>query len=340
MKIKFKDTLKIEPDKYILALDIPSAKLKKGTIISDSVRHSLRYQGLALVPTYENKMSSYNILDQSISKKTFSSIQKTWDKLRQNEKIDKELLSDSTNELVEDVMKKFGDINYIPLVKLNSFDQYTYAHTLNVGLITLLMAVEMGFGKKDLYELTYAGLLHDIGKSRIDEKILNAPRKLTDEEYNIVKQHVVLGKLICQEQKIEGDILRGVYEHHERYDGHGYIAGKKGTEISFYGRLISVADVYDALTSKRAYKDMWNYYKVVSYILQNAGKIFDPEISSSFIKVFGVYPPGTMVKLNDSRTATVVAVRKGNELQPVVQVEDKIIDLSKEKFYIMQVIGE
>ena len=83
-----------------------------------------------------------------------------------------------------------------------------------------------------------------------------------------------------------------------------------------------------------------NYYKVVSYILQNAGKIFDPEISSSFIKVFGVYPPGTMVKLNDSRTATVVAVRKGNELQPVVQVEDKIIDLSKEKFYIMQVIGE
>jgi len=164
-------------------------------------------------------------------------------------------------------------------------DSYTRGHSDRVSAYSVLIGEELGLYDKDLKTLKVGGLFHDIGKLGISDTILLKPSGLTDEEYNELKKHPSIGKQIVSSSTIFRDIVPIIYSHHERYDGNGYPQKIKGEEISFLARIVSVADAFDAMTSKRSYRDEMDMDYVKNQIKEGAGSQFDPEVANAFLNI-------------------------------------------------------
>lgn len=209
----------------------------------------------------------------------------------------------------------------ITLAFLKKSDEYTYTHCINVNLFSLLLGKDLGFDRKELHKLGLAAMFHDVGKGRIPNQVLNKPGKLTDGEFKVMKEHPMLG--FNELKKIKGldlSILRGVVEHHERIDGSGYPRGLAGDAIHHFARVIAIADVFDALTSSRVYKKAMPPAKALSMMYKWSGTDFDADYLYRFIRIMGIYPPGTLVQLEDNRFALVLETNESFPLMPKVKV--------------------
>lgn len=164
-------------------------------------------------------------------------------------------------------------------------DSYTRGHSDRVSAYSVLIGEELGLYDKDLRTLKVGGLFHDIGKLGISDTILLKPSGLTEEEYNELKKHPSIGKQIVSSSTIFREIVPIIYSHHERYDGNGYPQKLKGDEISFLARIVSVADAFDAMTSKRSYRDEMDMNYVKKQIQEGAGGQFDPEVANAFLNI-------------------------------------------------------
>ncbi|MBT2660092.1 HD-GYP domain-containing protein [Bacillus sp. ISL-45] len=174
------------------------------------------------------------------------------------------------------------------LVKsIDSRDPYTATHSESVAFYAKIIAKRLGLREKICDDIYLGGLIHDLGKIGIDEKILNKPSKLTLKEYDVIKQHPFIGyksiKHVTSFQK--NGILDMVLYHHERYDGKGYPEGLKGAEIPFVARIMALADAFDAMTSRRIYKNKKDFDCVIKEIEENKGKQFDPYIADTFLTI-------------------------------------------------------
>lgn len=163
-------------------------------------------------------------------------------------------------------------------------DSYTRGHSDRVAAYSVLIGQELGLYDKDINILNIGGLFHDIGKIGIPDTILTKTGKLTDTEYNEIKKHPSIGKQIIGNSTIFRDIIPIVYSHHESYDGKGYPQGLKGDQIPFLARVVAVADAFDAMTSRRSYRDELDLEQVRKIIVDNIGIQFDPEARRSFCK--------------------------------------------------------
>lgn len=207
------------------------------------------------------------------------------------------------------------------LFKLRDFDAYTYTHSLNVSVLSVLLGRRLGLDRIALREVGVAGMLHDLGKARIPEAILNKPGKLTPAEFEVMKSHPEQGFALLQGLPgLNGDMLRAVIEHHERRDGTGYPRGLKEQDIGLYSRIISVADVYDALTSRRVYKEPMAPAKALGLMYQWRDRDFTPQVIEHFIRCLGVYPLGSLVQLSGGEHALVMAANPEHPAEPVVRV--------------------
>lgn len=209
----------------------------------------------------------------------------------------------------------------LTLAFLKRYDEYTYTHSINVNLYSLLLGKALGLSRKKLELLGVAAMFHDVGKGKIPNKVLNKPGKLTDVEFGIMKTHPQKGlEVLGDVEGLDQAVLRGVVEHHERFDGSGYPNGVKGEDIHPFGRIIAISDVYDALTSVRVYKKAVTPAKTLSQMYKWKGTDFDPAYLNRFIRVMGIYPPGTMVQLDDLRFAFVLEINEDKPRQPRVKV--------------------
>lgn len=209
----------------------------------------------------------------------------------------------------------------VSLSKLRSFDEYTYTHSINVAVLTLAFAKHLNLDENVLKPLGISALFHDLGKSKIPGEVLNKPGKLTDKEFEIIKLHPMMGRKILEEQtKLDEHILRGVAEHHEKYNGKGYPLGLPKDDISLFASLITVADVYDALTSDRVYKEGMPPSKALGIMYSMREQDFFPQHMEHFIKCVGIYPVGSFVKLSNGELAVVSASNPHSPLFPVVRV--------------------
>lgn len=177
-----------------------------------------------------------------------------------------------------------GDRNIvIPLLQLKEFDQYTTTHSLNVSVLTMALAEWMGMAPKDVRTFGVAGLLHDLGKVRIPKDILTKPGKLTDEEWVIMRKHPADGAKIIYESDRDLDLAAAVaYEHHIMINGQGYPQRHFERTVHPASKLVHVCDVYDALRSKRPYRDAWESDRVLQYIEKGAGSDFDVDAARAF----------------------------------------------------------
>ena len=209
----------------------------------------------------------------------------------------------------------------VTLFKLRGFDEYTYTHSINVSLLGILLGKHLGLEKDALLKLGMAGMYHDVGKARIPEAVLNKPGKLTEAEFQLMKTHPLEGyKILMGQKDLDQEILRAVLEHHERYDGTGYPRALTGESIGRFSRIIAVVDVYDALTSRRVYKDAMAPAKALGMMYQWRDKDFTPQAIESFIRCIGVFPVGSFVRLSGGEYGIVASVNPQRPTKPEVKV--------------------
>jgi len=227
------------------------------------------------------------------------------------------------------------------LTQMRQKDAYLLEHSINVSILMGIFAKHLGIDKEIIVELTTGALLHDIGKIKIPDEVLNKPGRFTDDEFKIMKMHSLFSKEILEESGLTGVAVDIAGMHHERLDGKGYPFGKKGDEISLYVRMASIVDVYDALTAERVYKAGMEPIKAFKILKDGCPDSFDPVLLNKFIQCIGVHPVGTLVRLSSQKVGLVTESNPSTPLKPVVKTfysakhsrytEVKDIDLSNKK---------
>lgn len=174
----------------------------------------------------------------------------------------------------------------IPLLQLKEFDEYTTTHSLNVSVLVMALAESLGLAEQDIRTFGIAGLLHDLGKVHVPQDILNKPGKLTDQERNVMQQHPVAGAKMIIESGRRLDLAAAVaHEHHIMINGHGYPTYHYRRDCHKASKLVHVCDVYDALRTRRPYRDAWEGERVLTYLEERAGTEFEPEAAMAFVKL-------------------------------------------------------
>lgn len=225
--------------------------------------------------------------------------------------------------LVGDIIKSLSrNVDaLVTLSLLKKTDEYTYAHSVNVTIFAVAFASFLGMPEERLHNVGLAGLLHDYGKALIPNEILTAPRSLTLQEFETMRMHVMLGvEKIKQFSSIDDEALTGIAQHHEKHNGTGYPLRLSGKQIGVFGRVLSLSDVYDALSSKRVYKGALPPNKALGMMYKMRGQAWAPGYVERFIKMVGVFPVGTAVELSNEHRGVVCRSNTNFPAQPCVMV--------------------
>lgn len=208
------------------------------------------------------------------------------------------------------------------LTQLKSHDEYTFSHSVNVGVLTVAFGRHHGLSPDALLRLGIGGLLHDIGKVRIPLDVLNKPGHYTKDEYNLVKQHPEVGaEILSRTPGIAEDSIHPALEHHERGDGTGYPHNKTLAKMNFFGLITQIADVYDAMTSERVYHQERPPYEVLRYLYaRGQSGHFDLTTVQKFIQCVGIYPVGSLVELSTGESGIVMSVNRDWLLAPRILI--------------------
>lgn len=312
--------------------------LKSGVVLTDSILKKIKdfkILSLYIIDEY----SSYEIEDiikPELRQKSISIINETFcdiQRLASTNNFEKRSMKDYTNrekkyfnsinkvaeELLDNVLSNKHVL--LSLVDIKSMDTYTYSHSVNVAVISIVLGISLKLSKRNLFYLCIGALIHDIGKSFIPNEILQKPGSLTSEEFKVVKEHSVQGyKFLGESFNLSSQIKMIVLQHHERFDGLGYPNGTSGKQISYLARIVSIADVYDALTSDRPYKRAMCPNDVLEYLMSNAGTLFDYDMINAFCKIVIPFPQGTIVSLSNGDVGIVEETLPNFPLRPIVKI--------------------
>lgn len=207
------------------------------------------------------------------------------------------------------------------LAMIKDYDNYTFFHSVNVGVLAMAVGAAHGIGKDELRELGMAGFLHDVGKTRVAKKILNKPGRLSPEEFEVMKRHAEDGARIVGEMEgISSRVAQAVLGHHLCFDRTGYPRWARELPFDRFCEIIAVADCYDAITTLRVYKPPLNPREAVEMIRGLAGTQLNPELVGTFAGMLGRYPVGTLVRLDTNEIAVVVRPASAGGERPVVKV--------------------
>ena len=246
-------------------------------------------------------------------------IHNTIENISQNKKINVKQVNQTVKNLISEILER--DKILVSLLNIKTTDSYTFDHSVNVAILSLLVGTRLNFDRSLLLKLGVGALLHDIGKAYIPEKILTKPASLTDKEYEIVKEHPQLGYENTKEYHNISPLSRTIIlSHHERIDGTGYPQGLSKGDIHQLARIVAITDVFDALTSDRCYRDRWPVNKATNFLLSHAGTHFDSKLVNKFLRSVAIYPTGVTVKLTTGQQGIVKQQNPGWPERPVVRL--------------------
>jgi putative nucleotidyltransferase with HDIG domain len=232
-------------------------------------------------------------------------------------------------EMTESILRNGSAL--VSLCRVKDKDDYTFLHSVSVCALLVSFCRATGMAADAIHLIGIGGLLHDIGKMKVPNGILNKAGKLTDDEFLKMKDHVTASlEVLTETPGIHTDSILVAHQHHERHDGSGYPLGLKGDAISHIGQMAAVCDVYDAITSNRCYHKGMPPHEALRKILEWSKYHFKPEVAQQFIRIIGIYPVGTLVMLESGRVAIVHDQNEGGSLlQPVVRI---IFDSRKQTY--------
>jgi HD-GYP domain-containing protein (c-di-GMP phosphodiesterase class II) len=262
------------------------------------------------VPLHEELQQAKHIYTHSLH-----TAQQVMEAFKNSGEADIEAGSNAVEGIVESVSRNANAL--LAISKLRTQDDYTFLHCINVATTAVIFAKHLGYEDTALHTVGLAGFFHDLGKMEIPLEILNSPRRLTEKEFAVMRNHPTIGyKHLKNIPDLSDLVIRGALEHHERINGKGYPDGKKGDEIGPAGKILAIVDVYDALSSRRVYKDPMAPHSSLGLLYCMRGEDFVPELVERFIQCVGIYPPGSLVQLNDHCLAVVAQVDPAEPLRP------------------------
>ncbi len=236
--------------------------------------------------------------------------------------------------LIDDALKMVNNFHsrisiFDMLHNIRMFDNSTFSHCMNVGLICYIFAGWLKMTKQEAELATACGLLHDIGKLLIPKEILTKPGKLTENEYLEMKKHPSTGYRLLQTQEVDEAICLSALMHHERVDGSGYPFGLTDSKINKYAKLVAIADVYDAMTSSRVYRGSMCPFSVIEVFEDEGFQKYDTNYILTFLEnIVNTYIPNPC-RLNDGREGTIIMINKHKLSRPIVKCGDEFVNLSE-----------
>ncbi|MCL6445221.1 MAG: HD-GYP domain-containing protein [Alicyclobacillus sp.] len=308
--------------------------LAKGVTLTDSYVHRLEQMGIAHAYIEDHRTHDIEDMAETIDPQTrqevVGNIKRMFDEISSSNGTSPIL---KTGQLGREFSRMF-DILYAELKQSQTFtvnisaiyasNAFLYTHCLNVGILATVMGIAKGYSENTLRKLGIGAMLHDIGKLRIDRAILDKPGSLTPQERRVIERHCEIGFDILRSQP-DIPVLSAhcALQHHERYDGTGYPRRLKGNDIHEFGRLLTVPDVYDAMTSNRVYRRAMLPHEALEYLYANVGTHFDQQFVELFVQHVNLYPIGLPVQLSNGLMGVVARINPGNFQRPVVLVMEE-----------------
>ena len=309
----------------------PGMRLAKDVILPDG--RLLLLAGFIVKPLYLRKLEAFKVdyvyvedgeyepLEEFEEERLYNhaaaTIKSIFAMTGKNRDADITAVVDTVNDILNKVME--NETVMLQLTGIRDIDNYTFLHSVDVCIYSIIIGKKLGYGKEHLMTLGMGAILHDIGKCKVPIEILQKPDRLTDEEFHTMKMHTVYGyEIVKNSYQLSTKIANIAFQHHEKWNGSGYPMGISENEIDPLSRIVALADVYDALTSDRVYKKRELPHVAAEYIKNNSGILFDPYIVDLFINSIAVYTEGTLVLLSTGEVGSVVSSgRIGGERQKV-----------------------
>lgn len=317
----------------------------EGTVIDEKIKTKLMRSNVEKIMIARQKSKHENIInivedEHRIKKAEFKDQYREkvndFKSLFQNVLNGEEIEPEKVEKISEDI---FGNIDnmYVAIEsisELKDFDDYTYTHSINVALYSMLLAKWIGLEKDEIEDLVQAAILLDIGKAKVDPGILNKPGTLTDEEFLEIRNHAQYGYDMFKDMDDINEKTKDVIlSHHERIDGSGYPNGIKGDEISLFAKIVAICDVYDAVTSDRVYKDKITPFKAYNEIMEHGYGKLDTELMLTFLNNIGDLYVGLNVKMNTGEIGEIIFVPFQRLSYPLVKIGEKFVDLATHTDY-------
>lgn len=317
-------------------------EVKPGMIIARSIYSSegriLLQTGIVLNDQYIARLEELGINSIYIRDELFGEIEKFSDVVSEETRIetikiikenfiylehDRKLNIRAVKKVVDNIIDELlANINVlVNLTDIRTFDDYTFAHSVNVCILSIMTGITMGYNDLKLKELGVGALLHDIGKTKVDKDILNKPGDLTREEFDEVKRHTIYGfEILRRYEDVSLLSAHVALQHHERWDGHGYPRTLSGEDIHEYARIVAVADVYDALLADRPYRASYSVNQTLTILNRMKNMYLDPRCVTALVTNIAVYPIGSIVQVNTGDIGIVVDVNKEQPTRPIIKI--------------------
>ncbi|HBV95475.1 MAG: phosphodiesterase [Peptococcaceae bacterium BICA1-7] len=298
--------------------------LKAGTVLNDGYIKKLKKIGVSFV-FVEDDQAPQHIPGDVVARDTrVAAVKQVKDVLLETKEtgklvIDPQSIYSTVSEFTDQLLSSNALV--YSLYDLRSQDDYTFAHSVNVCVLSLLTGITLGYSNNRLMDLGLGAILHDIGKMKVPTEVLNKPGKLTEDEFKIIKQHTVLGHELIENAGNLGRVPSTIaYQHHESLDGSGYPLGVSGDQFSEYAQIVSIADKFDALTANRVYHSPFPAHEAYEMCAGSGSYWFSERVVKAFLYNIAAYPEGTPVKLSNGLIAVALDTPKGHSLFPKVRV--------------------
>lgn len=296
--------------------------LTSGVKLTNLYIHKLQSLGVDTVLIEDDRLDDV-VINMAITPRTkeaaYIAVKSVRHCLETNRLIRSNELRDMLRRMISDLLSFEGILGYVS--DFRGFDDFTFHHSINTTILALVIGMATGYNETKLLESGLGVLMHDIGKIKIPNVMLNKIQKLTEEEFNEIKKHANYGYEILRKIHDFGLLSAHIaLQHHERWDGSGYPRGLKGTEIHEYARIAAISDVYEALTSKRIYRNAIQPYQAHEYIMAHSGIFFEPKLINIFSQHIAIYPDGSGVLLSNGMRGNVVKQNVGYPGRPYLRM--------------------